>query len=173
MKEEYGEAEQYSKQACEAQAKRKLYGEATAQVPLQKRGRVTLECDSVLEPEDAEELSLYHEYQRALWQHRARKQGLVQCMPGKPMNTEATKPLAIEDTKQADSPTKPAEKEIIITALSKEPRVCTEEKPVEYDDLDVYSQAAIKAIQDKVDKAEAKAKEKEGSSERISNGRGT
>ena len=38
--------------------------------------------------------------------------------------------------------------------------VCTEEEPVEYDDLDVYSQAAIKAIQAKVDKAKAKAKEK-------------
>ena len=64
------------------------------------------------------------------------------CMPGKPMNTEATKPLAIEDTQQADRPssinvTKPAEEEIIITALSKGPMVCTEEKPVEYDDLDV------------------------------------
>ena len=84
----------------------------------------------------------------------------MQCMPGKPWNTEATKPLAIEDTQQADSPTKPAEKEIIITALSKEPRVCTEEKPVEYDDLDVYSQEAIKLIQDKKDKAKAKAKAK-------------
>ena len=107
-----------------------------------------MECDSALEPEDAEELSLYHEYQRALWQHRARKQGLAHCMLGKPMNTEATKPLAIEDTKQADRPTKPAEKEIIITALSKEPRVCTEEKLIEFDELDVYSQEAIKLIQE-------------------------
>ena len=102
-------------------------------MPLQKRGRVTLEGDSALEPEDAEELSLYHEYQRALWQHRARKQGLVQCMPGKPWDTEATKPLAIEDTQQADRPSsinvaKPTEEEIIITAQVKEPIACTEAK---------------------------------------------
>ena len=116
-----------------------------------KRGRVTLEDDPGLQPEDPEELTLWHENQGKLWQLRARKKGLVQCIPDKPWDTEATKPLAIEDTQQADRPTKPAEKEIIITALSKEPRVCTEEKPVEYDDLDVYSQAAIKAIQDKVD----------------------
>ena len=62
LKEKYGEAEQYSKQAFEAQAKRKLYGEATAQVPLHKRGSVALEGDSALQPEDAEELTLWHEY---------------------------------------------------------------------------------------------------------------
>ena len=151
MKEKHPEAELYCKPAFEAQQKRRLYGEATAQVPLQKRGRVTLEGDSALQPEDAEELTLWHEYQGKLWHHRAKKQGLVQCIPGKPWDTEATKPLAIEDAKQDDRPSpvqiaRPTEEDIIITGQSKEPMVCTEEEPVEYDDLDVYSQAAIKAI---------------------------
>ena len=39
MKEKHPEAELYSKLAFEAQQKRGLYGEATAQVPLQKKGK--------------------------------------------------------------------------------------------------------------------------------------
>ena len=76
MKEKHPEAELYSKPAFEAQQKRRLYGEATAQVPLQKRRRVALEDDSALQPEDAEELTLWHEYQGKLWQSKSKKEGL-------------------------------------------------------------------------------------------------
>ena len=58
LNEKRGQTEEYCKPAFEAQAKRRLYGEATAQMPLGKTRRVTLEDDQGLQPEDPEELTL-------------------------------------------------------------------------------------------------------------------
>ena len=143
-------------------------------MPLQKRGKVTLEDDPGLQPEDPEELTLWHEYQGKLWHSKAKKKGLVQCIPDKPLDTEATKPLAIEDAKpfssQADKPStiqdaKPeyTEEDIIVQSPTEPVKDHTKEDSVKYEDLDVYRQAAIKVFQSKIPKVKATAKRKTGS----------